>query len=407
MIITSILDLDLYKLTVGEVIFTYFRNIKAKYRMTVRNGEAIKYWAYTYRQLDQEVATLRNLSLKPQELEYLRSLNLFSEEYLKFLSNEPMKNVYVGTAYQNGNGNYPVPEISGDWCSVMLYETFCLSIGNEIFADMYAARNDIPFSAVLSSGKVRLAKKIANLTKVKNAIRDYSHHPLDITEFGTRRRLSKAWQEHVLGELVSNKIVTGTSNVHLARRMNIPVKGTFGHEFPMGMQALSRIQDSQTEAFSLWLKHWKGKLKIALDDTLGDAKFLLDFNRGLAEAYDGLRHDSGPWEEWTNSRLTMYHHHGIDATKKVLFYSDGLDDYAIARIHDHVQKKAIPKYGVGTFFTNDTFLPVPQAVMKIVECNGQPVAKISNNPAKACCDSSEYLRYIKHVSGIKEPKVTS
>lgn len=398
MIIKSILDLDLYKLTVGEVIFTYFRNVRAKYRMTIRNGDKIGYWrhvqAYNF---DKEIKSLEDLSLTKEEAVYLRSLNLFSEPYIQFLMDKPMKSVYIRTAYQ-GNGACPVPEADGEWCRAMLYEIFCLSIGNEIFAADYARFNDIDWNAVTAAGETRLTKKIRNLVRFKNELNSYSHHPLDITEFGTRRRLSREWQEHVLQRLVDSKIVSGTSNVYLAMKMGIPVKGTFGHEFTMGMQGVTRIQDSQSDAFWLWLRHWKGKLKIALDDTLGTDKFLRDFTKEMAEQFDGLRHDSGDWKEWTDRRLLMYHHFGIEAEKKVLFFSDGLNDYTVQNIHQHVRKQAIPKYGIGTFFTNDTFLPVPQAVMKIIECNGQPVAKLSNNPAKASCIDDKYLEYIKHVA---------
>jgi len=397
-IITSILDLDLYKLTVGEVIFTYFRNIKAKYRMTVRNADKIDFWGYHPNHLfDPEIKSLEELSLTAKEAEYLRGLNLFSEAYIQFLMDKPMKGCSIFSHFYGPMGN-GLPEISGEWCRVMLYETFCLSINNEIFAECYAARNDIDMNAVVKCGRIRLKKKIENLNGYKKTLNS-SHHPLDITEFGTRRRLSKMWQREVLFTLNANDIITGTSNVHLAMEKGIPCRGTFGHEFPMGLQGIVRPQDSQIEAFNLWLAHWKGKLAIALDDTLGTDKFLRDFTKELAEKFDGLRHDSGHWKEWTERRILMYHHLRVDAEKKVLFYSDGLDDYAVKQIHELVRKRAIPKFGIGTFFTNDTFLPVPQSVMKIIECNGQPVAKLSNNPeGKTSCISPEYLEYIKYVA---------
>lgn len=399
MIITSLLDLDLYKLTVGEVIFTYFRNVKAKYRMTVRNGNKIDFWPHvqSYR-LDPELKSLEDLSLTKSEAIYLRSLKLFSEEYIKFLMDKPMQGCYMTTAYQDSDGNCPVPQVSGEWCRAMLYEIFCLSISNELYAENYASRNDISWKAVEQTGRARLDKKIAALNLYKKSINSYSHHPLNITEFGTRRRLSKQWQGEVIRSLTQAKIINGTSNVYAAMYFDIPCKGTFGHEYTMGMQGVTRVQDSQVEAFKLWLSHWKGKLKIALDDTLGTDKFIRDFSRELAEQFDGLRHDSGDWQEWTNQRLTMYRRYDINAEKKTLFYSDGLNDYSIVQIHQYLHKFAIPAFGVGTFFTNDTFLPVPQVVMKIIECNGQPVAKLSNNPAKASCIDENYLAYVKHVA---------
>lgn len=395
MIITSILDLDLYKLTVGEVIFTYFRSVKGKYRLTVRNGEKIDYWKYVpLFALEPELRGLKDLSLTKEEAEKLRKMDLFDEDYIQFLMNKPMNNVHLSFAYQDGTFNTPVPEVNGDWCRAMLYEIFCLSIGNELFARRYALINDISMDAVVQTASVRLDKKIQEYTSYNAR----TGRKLNITEFGTRRRLSKAWQEEVVCRLWKAGLITGTSNVYLGLKYDIPVRGTFGHEFTMGMQGITRIQDSQKDAFKLWLSHWEGKLKIALDDTLGTSKFLRDFTKELAQEYDGLRHDSGPWKEWTHERLRMYDGFGIDPETKTLFYSDGLNPYTVMQIDTEFAKDAKLAFGIGTDFTNDSFLPVPQVVMKIVSCNGQPVAKLSNNPAKACCDSPEYLAYIRTVA---------
>jgi nicotinate phosphoribosyltransferase len=395
MIITSLLDLDLYKLTVGEVIFTYFRHVKAKYRLTVRNGAKIDYWRHvpSFR-LDRELDGLKNLSLTPQEADYLRSLGMFSEEYIQFLMNKPMDGVFMTRAYQDGTFNTPVPEVSGEWCRTMLYEIFCLSIGNEIYASQYCINNQISMTAVIETARKRLETKVDALHKRASETR----RDLNIVEFGTRRRLSKAWQEEVVVTLWKEKLITGTSNVYLAMKYDIPVRGTFGHEWLMGLQGLFPFHESQKKGFELWLNHWKGKLKIALDDTLGTKKFMRDFTKELAEAYDGLRHDSGPWQQWTWERLRMYHDYEINAKKKTLFYSDGLDIDTIFEIDEEVHREAKLAFGVGTNLTNDSFLPVPQVVMKIVECNGLPVCKLSNNPDKASCTDAKVLEYAKHAA---------
>ncbi len=391
MIITSILDLDLYKLTVGNVIHTYFRDVKAKYRMTVRNGDAIKYWSYVHSyNYDKEIKHLETLSLTEKEASYLRTLGLFTEDYIKFLSNKPMSGVFVTSKYQNGFGYNPVPEVSGEWCRAMLYEIFCLSIGNEMFTEDYCHHNMIDESAVWWSAEHRLDKKIKEL-------RDYKK-PLNLIEFGTRRRMSKRWQRHMLMRLFDSHLIFGTSNVLFAMETGIPVKGTFGHEFTMGMQGLSRIQDSQKEAFKLWASHWKGKLAIALDDTLGEAKFLRDFDKELMAAYDGLRHDSGDPVKWSESRINMFERAGFDMKTKTLFYSDGLTISKAIALDEKFGNKAKTGFGIGTHLSNDSFTPVPQVVMKIIECNGQPVAKLSNNPDKASCTDPKYLEYVKHVA---------
>ncbi len=396
MIITSILDLDLYKLTVGQVIFSNFRNVKAKYRMTVRNGTKIDYWKYVpIRDLDKEIKSLGDLSLTAAEAAYLRSLGFFTKEYIQFLMDKPMNpSKEITWAYQDGTPNTPVPEASGEWCRVMLYEIFCLSIGDELFARNYAEVNSIDMSHVEHTARMRLAKKIERLV----AYNSYQEEKLIITEFGTRRRLSKKWQNEVIRSLNTANLINGTSNVYAAMTLGIPCRGTFGHEFTMGMQGIFPVQTSQAEAFKLWLSFWKGKLKIALDDTLGTKKFFRDFTRNLANEYDGLRHDSGDPMQWAHERLRMYFDFGIDPRTKTLFFSDGLNIEKAINIHTNLCHQTKLGFGIGTDLTNDSFIPVPQVVMKIVLCNEQFVCKLSNNPEKACCDNPAYLEYVKDLS---------
>lgn len=393
--ITSILDLDLYKLTVGYLVFKLYRNIEVEYQMTVRNGEKIDFWRYvSHSDYLRNVDKLANLSLTSGEAQYLRTLDLFSEDYIQFLSNKPMSGVYVSWHSQQKDFWAPVPRVKGEWCRAMLYEIFCLSIANEMFTEGFRAFNSISMHSILDTARARLSNKIERVNRYNKE----NGTTLEITEFGTRRRLSKRWQEEVVETLAQKKIINGTSNVLLAHKFGIKPLGTFGHEFVMGMQGVGRIQDSQSAAFRIWLDFWKGKLKIALDDTLGTKKFLRDFTEELAEKYDGLRHDSGDWKRWTTDRLDMYSRYEIDSRTKTLFYSDGLDVDTVFSIHSTFSNSAKLRFGIGTNLTNDSFTPVPQVVMKMIVCNGQPVCKLSNNPDKASCIDEKYLEYVRHAA---------
>ena len=393
--ITSILDVDFYKLTVGAIIFKYFRGIKAKYLLTVRNGEKIDYWSYVHHSsYGRNIENLKTLSLTEAEAVYLRSLNLFEEEYIQFLSNRPMDGVDIRWEYQGDNMYRPVPYVCGAWERAMLYEIFCLSIGNEMFSYGYCSDNQINMEAVEQTARFRLVDKISTIKEYFKK----SGEKLNITEFGTRRRLSKSWQEEVVSTLAEVGVIDCTSNVLLAMKYGLTPRGTMGHEIFMGAQGLYRIQDSQKSILDLWLHHWGDNLKIALDDTLGTQKFLRDFTKERSRKYDGLRHDSGDWRVWAEERIDMYFGHEIDPKTKTLFFSDGLDVDTIIKIHKALSDKVNVAFGIGTNLTNDSFTPVPQVVMKIVECNGQPVCKLSNNPAKASCVDPIYLEYVKHVA---------
>jgi len=54
-------------------------------------------------------------------------------------------------------------------------------------------------------------------------------------------------------------------------------------------------------------------------------------------------------------------------------------------------------FGIGTNLTNDLGFAPMQIVIKMVRCNGQPVAKLSDSPEKTMCDDPAYLAYLRQV----------
>lgn len=392
-IITSLLDLDLYKLTIGNFIFSRYRNVIAEYQMKIRNGNEIDYWKYVPKEeFAQEIRAVRELSLTDDEAKYLRSLGYFTEGYIAFLSNKPMGESVV--VWKGETLDRLLPNVNGKWASSMLYETFCLSIGNEIFGKNYANKGQISQRAVKETCHKRLWVKCDMLA----AYNKISAESVNLVEFGTRRRLSFEWQRDVLQYLKETHLISSTSNVNFARVLSLKPTGTQAHELFMGFQGLFPVHRSQTEVLTQWLEFYNGKLAIALGDTLGDDKFDRDYTIDLANAYQGERHDSGFARSWCNRQLDRDRTYGIDSKTKTRLFSDGLNIPLAIGLHKEFSSKTKVAFGIGTDLTNDTFLPVPQAVMKMTHCNGQPVAKLSNNPAKATCPSAECLEYVKYVA---------
>ena len=384
-------------MTVGQFIFTNFRNATATYRMTVRNGEKIDYWRYVKQDIFQsEINNLETLSLKEEEAKYLRSLNLFTDDYIEFLMNAPLKNVRreVKWEFQEKNERF-VPAVDGLWHVVMLYEIFFLSISNELYAKHYILLNRIEDTLVESTAFTRLQDKIKKLSLYNEGRKN----KIKIVEFGTRRRMSKLWQENVISSLKFNNLISGTSNVMFAQKTGIKAVGSFGHEIVMGMQAIFGAEESQSQTFKLWYEFYGERSAIALNDTLGTNKFFKDFTKDLAEKYNGLRHDSGDPFIWGDQMISMYQSFDIDPKTKTLMFSDGLSVDAIIKLNDYFDGKVQLSYGVGTNLTNDSCLPIPQVVMKIITCNKKNVAKLSNNPAKASCDDLSYIEYLKSICG--------
>lgn len=389
-IITSLLDLDLYKLTQGNFIRMHFPNVLAEYRMNVRNGVAIEYNKYVPREeFMEELNSLDSLRLTEEEKKYLHSLCLFHPSYIDFLTS----GVFNAKRYIHWPENEPYPTVVGNWMNVMLYETLFLSIGNEIYARNWMKKNHFDYKFICPIAFEGLKAKT-------DLLRDFNlkGNDVKIIEFGTRRRFSKEFQRLAILRLDTLGLLAGTSNVKYARNFGIKSVGSQAHELFMGYQSLFPVHESQKAFLCDWLRFYGGKFSIALSDTYGTKKFLKDFSRTLAGNYDGVRHDSGCPYKWGSEIIEMYHRYGIDPKTKTLLFSDGLDIPKVISLYRHFHYETNVAFGVGTNITNDTFIPVPQAVMKLSECNGMPVAKLSNNPDKATCKSAQHLDYVKYVA---------
>jgi nicotinate phosphoribosyltransferase len=54
-------------------------------------------------------------------------------------------------------------------------------------------------------------------------------------------------------------------------------------------------------------------------------------------------------------------------------------------------------FGIGTNLTNDLGIAPLNIVMKLMSCNGQPVAKLSDSPGKTICTDETFLAYLRQV----------
>ena len=78
-------------------------------------------------------------------------------------------------------------------------------------------------------------------------------------------------------------------------------------------------------------------------------------------------------------------------------------DFSLAlRLCAHFYQRCQPAFGIGTYLTNDLGYEALQNVIKMVACNGQPVAKISDTPEKTMCSDQSYLAYLRSVFGVEE-----
>jgi nicotinate phosphoribosyltransferase len=192
--------------------------------------------------------------------------------------------------------------------------------------------------------------------------------------------------------------LAGTSNVWLARQLGLRPLGTLAHEYLQAHQALGpRLRDSQVTALEAWAKEYRGDLGIALSDVYGLSAFLRDFDMYFCKLFDGTRHDSGDPFAWGERVLAHYQANRVDPRSKVLVFSDGLDVPKVMQLFEHFHGRCQLAFGVGTNLTNDVGPTPLNIVIKMVRCNGQPVAKLSDSPGKNMCEDEAYIAYLRQV----------
>ena len=233
---------------------------------------------------------------------------------------------------------------------------------------------------------------------------------LKIADYGTRRRFSKDWQLEVL-QTLSRELghgakgqLAGTSNVLLAKQLGLTPLGTMAHEYLQACQALGpRLRDSQVFGFESWAREYRGDLGIALSDVYGIEPFLRDFDLYFCKLFDGARHDSGDPFAWGERMIAHYKKNRVDPKTKILIFSDGLTVPKTIELYHQFKGRCQLAFGIGTNLTNDLGYEPLQIVIKMVHCNGQPVAKLSDTPSKNMCTDEKYLAYLRQVFEIESP----
>jgi len=394
MIITSLLDTDLYKFTMMQVVLHHFPGAQVEYRFKCRTpGIEL---APCIEEIEAEIQALCSLRFRDMELNYLRAMRFIKSDFVDFLGIFQMNQKYISvtpSALQKGEIDITV---RGPWLHTILFEIPVLSIVNEIY---FRRTQRFPDFA---EGRARLIEKIGLLTG----------HPelteCKIADYGTRRRFSRVWHEEVVLTLKDQlgKNFAGTSNVWLAYRQNLTPLGTMAHEYLQACQSLGpRLRDSQTFGFEMWAKEYRGDLGIALSDVYGFDAFLRDFDLYFCKLFDGVRHDSGDPFAWGERMVEHYIKHRIDPQAKTLIFSDSLSIPLVIDLYLRFKDRIRLAFGVGTNLTNDLGYVPLQIVIKMVRCNGQPVAKLSDEPSKNMCDDEAYLTYLRQVFDIPAPMV--
>ncbi len=390
MIIDSLLDTDLYKFTMMQVVLHHFPGAQVEYVFKCRTeGVDLAPHAEAIR---ADIADLCRMRFREDELAYLRGLRFMKSDFVDFLGLFHFNEKYIKL---ERTAQPPGLEISirGPWLHTIMYEIPVLAIVSEVYFRRTQPEPD------LAEGRRRLKAKIEQVRALD------PEFTFRISDYGTRRRFSRAWHDELIGAFKREipERFAGTSNVWLAMKHGVTPLGTMAHEYMQACQALGpRLRDSQVFAFDVWAKEYRGDLGIAISDTYGTDAFLRDFDMYFCKLFDGARHDSGDPFAWGERMIEHYRRNRVDPKTKTLIFSDQLSVPLAIEIARRFQGRALTSFGIGTNLTNDFGYEPINIVIKMTECNGQPVAKISDAPGKIISKDPGYLAYLRQVFGLEK-----
>lgn len=341
---------DLYQLTMMN---GYFLKGKAKeecvFDLFFRQKSTMNYAVFAG--LDQAVDYIQNLHFTKDDIEYLRSLGTFHEDFLKYL--EGFK--FTGDMYSVREGDIVYPQepivvIKAPLIEAQLIETALLNI---------------------ISHQTLIATKSSRIVHAANG--------KSVVEFGLRRAQGPDAGIYGARAAVIGGC-NGTSNVLTGQMFNIPVKGTHAHSWVMSF-------DSELEAFRAFAEVYPDSCLLLVDtydSVQGIKNAITVFKELKAKGHKpvGIRLDSGDLAYLSKLARRMLDEAGFKDA--IVMASGDIDEYLLESLRN--QGAMIDVFGVGTKLITSEDTPSLGGVYKLsaIERNGvmEPRMKISDSIVK-------------------------
>lgn len=303
--------------------------------------------------LEQVVEYVLDLHFDEEDIEYLKGLNIFSQEFLEYIKNFK----FTGDIYAVPEGTIvfpgePILTVKAPVMQAQLIETAILNIMN--------------FQTLIASK----AAKICYAAKEGN-----------VMEFGLRR--AQAPDAGIYGARAA--VIGGcssTSNVLAGKKFGIPVAGTHAHSWVMN------FEDEYT-AFKAYADVYPEGTLLLVDtfDTLNqgvpNAIKVFDYLKQKGCKPKGIRLDSGDLAYLSKQARKMLDDAGYPDT--IICASGDLDEHSINSLKNQGAK--IDLWGVGTRLITSADMPALGGVYKlsaVIEDDGTmiPKIKLSENTEK-------------------------
>ncbi len=303
--------------------------------------------------LEQAIDYILNLSFESDDIEYLRSLKIFGEDFLSYLKGFK----FTGDVYSVPEGTMvfpgePILTVKAPVMEAQLIETAILNIINH---------------------QTLIASKAAKIR--------YSAGSDNVMEFGLRR--AQGPDAGIYGSRAS--VIGGcnsTSNVLAGQIFDIPVSGTHAHSwvmsFPTEYDAFKAYADTYPDATLLLVDTYD-----TLKSGIPNAIKVFDELKAKGKKPLGIRIDSGDLAYLTKKARQMLDNAGY--TDAIICASGDLDEKLIQSLK--LQGAKINSWGIGTKLITSADMPALGGVYKlagVVEKDGTitPKIKVSETTAK-------------------------
>lgn len=384
-IIASILDSDLYKLSMQMFVLQQYPEVDVTYVFNNRSKD-MKFTSEAVEEIQRQIASMANLKLKDWEYDYLKvNLPFLPITYRQYLA-----------AYQFNPNQVKLwldddkqlqLKIEGKWRDTILWEVPLMAIISEVYFKM--VDTDWNMDGQFERIKIK-AQRLSDAGCI-------------FADFGSRRRRSYQTQSVVVETMKNYRGFVGTSNPDIARIAGVKALGTVAHESIMATSVLESLNHPNKVFMEKWTEVYKGDLGTMLPDTYGIESFLKDFSLEKAMLWSGVRHDSGDPYVFTDKIVEHYKKMRIDPTTKTIIFSDGLDVDTAIKINEYCKNKVRCSFGIGTHLTNDfrktstgEKSKALNMVIKLASADGIPVVKLSDSPGKAIGDPKmvDIMKYL-------------
>lgn len=382
-IINSLLENDEYKIPMGQCINHQHNEKQSHWGFKCRNKD-VKFTKEMVEEIKEQIDHYCTLKFKSDELKYLRETLYWIKpsyiDYLKFW-HPCREDIVIGTEADCGL----TVDFYGTESSVQFYETPIMTIICETYYRLGGNYDEL-----FEDFKKQVADIIDGLKTGRYNVGCFS-------EFGFRRRLSFEAQDYFMSEITKANVpeFMGTSDMYFAKKYGVKAAGTMAHQFGMLFQGYPELNPAYLNKYMLesWVKEFGTDNGIALTDTIGTDVFLRDFNKHFATVFSGVRHDSGDPYEWGEKILAHYKKFGIDPHTKTLLFSDSLSFEKATKIYEYFKDKCKVAFGIGGSCVSPHGNEL-NIVIKLIEVDGHPVAKLSDTPGKGMCRDPEYVDWL-------------